>query len=98
VVNNMSGRLPSSATELTKIPGIGPYTSAAIASIAFGETAAAVDGNVMRVMARLFTLPGNPKEKAFVAAVTAAAVSTLDPVRPGDFNQALMELGARLCT
>ena len=92
-MDSLSGDMPRTAADLSKIPGIGPYTSAAIASIAFGEPAAAVDGNVMRVMARLFTLPGNPKEKAFVASVTAAATSTLDSQRPGDFNQAVMELG-----
>lgn len=94
VVDNLGGKLPGTAAQLAKIPGIGPYTSAAIASIAFGEPAAAVDGNVMRVMARLLTLPGNPKEKTFVSAVTLAATNTIDTARPGDFNQAVMELGA----
>jgi adenine-specific DNA glycosylase len=93
VVSDLAGELPCTAAELAKIPGIGPYTSAAIASIAFDEAAAAVDGNVMRVMARLFKLAGNPKEKVLVDSVGKAASRLLDPGRPGDFNQAVMELG-----
>lgn len=97
VVEELQGKLPESAAELAKIPGIGPYTSAAIASIAFGQANAAVDGNVMRVMARLRTIPGTPKDRAFVVAVGAAAQGVLDAARPGDFNQAVMELGATVC-
>jgi A/G-specific adenine glycosylase len=97
VVNSLGGALPSTASELAKIPGIGPYTSAAIASIAFNEAAAVVDGNVMRVMSRLFKIPGNPKEKAFTNAVAVAASSMLHLQRPGDWNQAVMELGASVC-
>ena len=94
VADNLDGQLPQTAAELTTIPGIGPYTSAAIASIAFGEQVAAVDGNVMRVMARLCTIPGTTKERAFTAAVAGASQALLAKQRPGDFNQAVMELGA----
>jgi A/G-specific adenine glycosylase len=94
VVNDLDGKLPETAAQLAKIPGIGPYTSAAVASIAFNEAIAAVDGNVHRVMARLFAIPGTVKEKAFCDAVGAAAGSLLCHSKPGDFNQAVMELGA----
>lgn len=97
VAGELGGKLPSSPAALAKIPGIGPYTSAAIASIAFGTSAAAVDGNVIRVMSRLFTIPGNPKQKGFNSAVADAAEHVLCGRRPGDWNQAVMELGATVC-
>ena len=97
MMDELQGELPSTAAELARIPGIGPYTSAAVASIAFGQAAAAVDGNVMRVMARLRTIPGTPKDRSFVVAVGAMAQAVLDTQRPGDFNQAVMELGATVC-
>jgi A/G-specific adenine glycosylase len=87
------GMLPSSADELRTLPGIGPYTAGAIASIAFGQRTPAVDGNAVRVAARIFDLR-SPS--------TREVVRLLEPVvaegdRPGDLNQAIMELGATVC-
>jgi A/G-specific adenine glycosylase len=90
-------RLPRSAAELIGLPGFGPYTAAAVASIAFGEAAAVVDGNVTRVLARFL---GERREAGGAAVrrrVREAAASWLDARRPGDWNQALMDLGALVC-
>jgi A/G-specific adenine glycosylase len=86
------GAFPRTAAELRKLPGIGDYTSAAIAAIAFGEPAAAVDTNVQRVVARLHGL-----EEPSKAAVEERARAMLPEDRPGDFTQALMDLGATIC-
>ena len=85
------GRFPHTAEQLRALPGIGRYTAAAIASIAFGQTTAVVDGNVERVLQRIAgkNLSGEP--------LWQAADELLDQGRPGDFNQAMMELGAVLC-
>jgi A/G-specific adenine glycosylase len=80
--------MPSTYAEVIALPGVGPYTAAAIASIVLGEPHAAVDGNVVRVVSRLTNGRG---------AVPAEAQRLLDPERPGDFNQAMMELGATIC-
>jgi A/G-specific adenine glycosylase len=87
------GSLPRSPAELRKLPGIGEYTAGAVASIAYGVPAPAVDGNVRRVLSRLHDLetPGG-------AELRARAASLVPEDRPGDFNQALMELGATVCT
>lgn len=82
-------RFPGTAQKLAELPGIGRYTAAAIASIAFDQPCAAVDGNVERVLSRLFRIR---KRRAW-----NVAAELLDPRRPGDFNQAMMELGATLC-
>jgi len=87
------GRLPSTYDGLLSLPGIGPYTAAAVASIAFGQAVACVDGNIRRVMAR-HTAQQDPPTKA----VQGWANSALSDERPGDWNQALMELGATVCT
>lgn len=93
IVARYDGRVPDSREALGELPGIGPYTSGAVASIAFGLAAPAVDGNVRRVLARVMD----------AAAPTASelerwAGGLVDPDRPGDFNQALMELGSLVCT
>ena len=80
------------------LPGVGDYTAAAVGSIAFGLPAAVVDGNVVRVLARLLALEADPTRGAGAATLKAAAQALLDKGRPGDFNQALMELGASLCS
>lgn len=87
---------PQDVASLRKLPGIGPYTAGAIAAIAFGAQAAAVDGNVERVFARLLALKGDWKvEKKRIG----AAVQALVPVeKPGEFAEALMDLGAGICT
>jgi A/G-specific adenine glycosylase len=92
------GGIPHSAADLEQLPGVGPYTAAAIASIAFGEAAPVVDGNVERVLARRLALAEAPSRASAKRALRAAAAELLDPSRPGDSNQALMELGATICT
>ena len=93
VRERFGGCLPRSSLELRDLPGVGEYTAGAVASIAFGEVVPAVDGNVKRVLARLFDVPTpSPAE------LRALAADLVDPKRPGDFNQALMELGATVCT
>ena len=85
---------PSSYEEISKLKGIGPYTAGAIASIAFGLPEPAVDGNVMRVLARLFEVDydiGVPTNRKIFQAMMEILI---DPARPGDFNQALMDLGS----
>ena len=88
---------PESATELAELPGVGAYTSAAIASIAFGQRVAAMDGNVRRVTARLLAQPGITTNTQVATALEREARRLLDESRPGDSNQALMELGATVC-
>ena len=88
-----SGQLPADSRELCALPGLGPYSSRAIASIAFGEPVAAVDGNVRRVISRLFAHSGHPAKST-----QSLADTLLCTVRPGDYNQAMMELGAQVCT
>ncbi|TWT41772.1 putative A/G-specific adenine glycosylase YfhQ [Phycisphaerae bacterium RAS1] len=98
VVRQRCGRLPTSAADWQTLPGVGRYTAAAIASIAYGEPVAVLDGNVARVLARLLAL-GNPIDApATRAALWEEAQRLLAPQAPGDFNQAMMELGARVCT
>ena len=90
--------IPRRAAELERLPGVGAYTAAAIASIAFGERVAVLDGNVVRVVSRLLAEPGDPARSAVRRRLLEAATARLDPQRPGDGNQALMELGATLCS
>jgi A/G-specific adenine glycosylase len=87
------GELPRTSAELRALPGFGPYTAAAVASLAFGEDAPLVDGNVARVLARVFALAGDAR-----AAAWKIAPGLLPRGRSGAFNEALMELGATLCT
>jgi A/G-specific adenine glycosylase len=94
VVHEHQGIFPRTAEALRKLPGIGEYTSSAIASIAFGEPVAVVDGNVERVLQRVFQGESLvPQAKWF----RGRAANLLDTQRPGDFNQAMMELGATVC-
>ncbi len=97
VVARFGGRLPSTAAELLTLPGFGRYTSGAVASIAFGEPAPLVDGNVARVLSRLFEVEGAPGDRAREARLWALATELVVGERPGDFNQALMEHGATVC-
>jgi A/G-specific adenine glycosylase len=99
VVNDHAGSLPPTSLELRTLPGIGEYTSAAIASIAFGEAVAAVDGNVERVLTRVAGLAadGPAAKSSLRPAIQKVADQLLDRMRPGDFNQAMMELGATIC-
>jgi A/G-specific adenine glycosylase len=86
------GGLPREVEALRALPGFGPYTAGAVASIAFAVPAAAVDGNVERVLARLFLVEGAPRPR-----LEALAAALVPAERPGDWNQALMELGAMVC-
>ena len=98
VVEEHGGRFPETTEGLLGLPGIGPYTAAAVGSICFGVVTPVMDGNVERVMARLLALDADPKATAPRRRLVAAAADLLDPERPGDGNQALMELGATVCT
>lgn len=96
VAAECDGRFPDSESALRKLPGLGPYTAAAIAAIAFGRRAAVVDGNVERVVARLFAIETPlPQAKAEIKE-KAALLTPWD--RPGDFAQAMMDIGATICT
>lgn len=97
VVHDLDGKFPRTSRDLQKIPGIGAYTSCAIASQACGEQVAVVDGNVVRVLSRMRQIAGDPKHSGMVKLFADLADKTLDKERPGDFNQALMELGATVC-
>ncbi|MEY8463240.1 A/G-specific adenine glycosylase [Streptococcus merionis] len=93
IMTDFDGIFPQNYEAIASLKGIGPYTAGAIASIAFGLPEPAVDGNVMRVMARLFEVDydiGDPKNRKIFQAIMEILI---DPARPGDFNQALMDLG-----
>ena len=91
------GEMPGTAAELEKIAGIGPYTAAAIASIAFHEPVPAVDGNLLRIFARLTAYEESIREPAARRDAFAFFADRIPSRRPGDFNQALMDLGAGVC-
>jgi A/G-specific adenine glycosylase len=95
VVSELGGALPRAAATLLALPGVGSYTAAAVASIAFEEPVAVVDGNVERVLARV--AGWSAAETGFATAVRTFAGALVDPGRPGDFNQGMMELGATVC-
>jgi A/G-specific adenine glycosylase len=92
------GRLPKDRESLLRLPGMGAYSAGAVASIAFGERVPVVDGNVVRVLTRLFALGGDPGRAPLKGRLWETAAKLVSPTRPGDFNQALMELGATVCT
>ena len=96
IVADHGGRFPENEAELLRLPGIGAYTAAAVAAIAFDRPAIVVDGNVERVIARLRALETPlPAAKKAIAALVAAIAPR---ARPGDFAQAMMDLGATICT
>ncbi len=96
LVKDHGASLPKTCVELRRLPGIGDYTAAAIASIAHGEPVAVVDGNVERVVIRLLGW-GAPHTRLAAAHLKEAATDLLDRSAPGNFNQAMMELGATVC-
>jgi A/G-specific adenine glycosylase len=98
VVDELGGSMPTTAHDLRRLPGMGAYTSAAVASIGFGEAVPAVDANAARVLARLLGIRGSASEARVRRAIGAEAAALMDPSRPGDFNQAVMELGALVCS
>ncbi len=97
VVQNYHGKLPDNYDDLRALPGIGRYTAGAILSIAFGKPYPAVDGNVERVLSRVLVLRGNLKTFAHQKVLWSTAEALVPTGSPGDFNQALMELGATVC-
>ena len=97
MVAEWRGEIPDTESTLRQLPGIGAYTAAAIASIAFAERTPAVDGNLVRVLARVHALPGRADERALTLAVLEQARSLVDCGQPGEINQALMDIGATLC-
>lgn len=98
VVTHYNGIFPNSYEEIKKLKGIGPYTAGAISSIAFQQAEPAVDGNLMRVLSRLFEIDVDIAKPASRKVFEAVMYHIIDPNRPGDFNQALMDLGATICT
>lgn len=98
LVQKNGGVLPETYQEWLQLKGVGPYTAAAIASMAFGEAVAALDGNGYRILARVFALEVPMESAAGEKAFMALAQDLLDPRRPGDFNQALMDFGSLVCT
>lgn len=97
VVQEFGGRIPDTVEALRKIHGVGDYTAGAIASIAYDVPTPAVDGNVIRVVSRLKGLRENVGVPSVKRQLTAMAAGLVPEERPGDFNQALMDLGARIC-
>ena len=98
IVTDYAGRVPSTVDELLALPGVGRYTAGAVASIAFGRRAPILDGNVARVLCRLDAIRDDPREPATRDALWTRAEDVLPKTRLGDFNSALMELGATVCT
>jgi A/G-specific adenine glycosylase len=96
VVEQRGGRLPETVEELQELKGIGPYTAGAIASIAFQRPVPVLDGNVVRVLSRVLDLPDDVTETETKKRLREAAASLVPGERPGELNQALMELGQRI--
>ena len=97
VVGHHAGQLPRDRAALLALPGVGRYTVGAILSAAWDDPEPVLDGNVVRVLSRLFVVEGDPKAAAAQRRLWALATDVLPPVRAGDFNQALMDLGATIC-
>jgi A/G-specific adenine glycosylase len=98
IMDRHGGAVPSNTETLRQLPGIGAYTAGAVASIAFGERVPAVDGNVTRVLARLYRVEEDVSRRTGRDRIKTLAESLVPSSRPGAFNQALMELGATVCT
>jgi A/G-specific adenine glycosylase len=98
VTEQHGGELPRDVAALLALPGIGPYSAGAIASIAFGLPEPIVDGNVVRVLSRLFALRGDPARTPLKSQLWRLARELVPADRAADFNQSLMELGATICT
>ncbi len=96
VAGELDGRFPDTEAALRKLPGLGPYTAAAVAAIAFGRRAVVIDGNVARVVARLFAIAAPPP--AAKALIREKAEELTPTRRSGDYAQAMMDLGATICT
>jgi A/G-specific adenine glycosylase len=97
IVENHGGELPRTAAALLELPGVGRYTAGAVASIAFGEESPVVDGNVIRVLSRLHRIKKNVEDRRIKERLWELAEQLVRGSDPGDFNQAMMELGATVC-
>jgi A/G-specific adenine glycosylase len=97
VVAELGGRLPSSPEALRQLPGVGAYTSSALASIAFGKDTVALDGNLLRVLCRLFAVDDDPGRPRIRRELERLALAMQPPGRAGEFNQAMMDHGATVC-
>lgn len=97
VRESYGGCVPTEPLQFGSLKGVGDYTRNAVCSIAFGEKLAVVDGNVVRVYSRLFAIQSDPAKAAVKKQIQGIAQTMLDANRPGDFNQAVMELGAMIC-
>ncbi len=98
VASQYNGKIPCSYNELKKLKGVGNYTAAAIASIAFAEPVAVVDGNVLRLLTRLYNINALINKQSTQKEISKLANDLIEKEAPGDFNQAMMELGALICT
>lgn len=98
IVAEFDGEMPQSIEEIRSLKGIGPYTAGAIGSIAFGLPEPAIDGNVMRVVSRLFCIEADIAKANSRRPFDEAMRTIISPDEPGEFNQALMDLGSRICT
>jgi A/G-specific adenine glycosylase len=98
IMSDWGGKMPTTAQELRSLPGVGRYTAGAVASIAFDEPAAIVDGNVARVLVRVDRIERDTTEPEVREGLWARADELVRGKRPGDFNSAMMELGATVCT
>lgn len=98
IVDDFDGKLPESYDEIIKLKGIGPYTAAAITSIAFGKPNAVVDGNVIRVITRYFGIEDDIRSSKTTRHVQELVNDLINHKKPAEFNQAMMELGATVCT
>lgn len=98
IVAEFDGKMPDSIEEIRSLKGIGPYTAGAIGSIAFGLPEPAIDGNVMRVVSRLFCIEADIAKASSRRPFDEAMRTIISPDEPGEFNQALMDLGSRICT
>ncbi len=97
IVNNFGGVFPDNYKDLLKLKGVGDYTASAIASIAFNEVVPTVDGNVLRVISRVFDIEAPVDANEGKTAIKEIMFELIDTKHPGDFNQAVMELGAKVC-
>lgn len=98
VIAEHGGQVPADPALLSRLPGIGRYTLGAIRSLAFGQDAAVLDGNVKRVLSRVFAIEGDPATNAVHKQLWQLAEALVPPGRAGEFNEALMDLGATICT
>ncbi len=98
VMEEFGGVLPATVTELLKVPGIGPYTSAAIASLAFGVPEPLIDGNVLRVYTRVTRITADIGQSSTKATISSELAQLISPDQSAEFNQGLMDLGRVICT